>query len=193
MVAIVSQIRCGTGKGFYIFSGIPFNVSFYRDFNSEIKIIEMLYCTNILALVGTGSNSNYPPSKVIIWDDHQTKIIGEINFKSDVKGIRLRKDKIAIALEKKVYIYNCHNLKIFEMFDTEVNPLGLLAMSVMGNLIVISLGMNKGEIRIMRYDEEINIEKAAHKSTVVSLALIVDVKICATASVKGTLIRLFDT
>jgi hypothetical protein len=35
----------------------------------------------------------WQPNKVMIWDDSQLKVIGELNFKTPVKGVRLRKDK----------------------------------------------------------------------------------------------------
>lgn len=53
----------------------------------------MLYRTNIIALVGGGLSPNYPPNKVMLWDDSLMKTIGELNYKTEVKGVRLRKDK----------------------------------------------------------------------------------------------------
>ncbi len=55
--------------------------------------MEMLYRTNIIALVGSGSNPKYPNTKVMLWDDSLMKCIGELNFKTEVRGVRLRKDK----------------------------------------------------------------------------------------------------
>ena len=55
--------------------------------------MEMLYRSNIIALVGGGSTPAFPKSRVVLWDDSQMKIIGEINFKAEVRALKLRKDK----------------------------------------------------------------------------------------------------
>lgn len=58
--------------------------------------VEMLYRTNILALVGGGKNPKFSLNKVLLWDDHQTKSIGEMNFRTDVKSVHLRSTKFFI-------------------------------------------------------------------------------------------------
>jgi hypothetical protein len=56
-------------------------------------IVEMLYRSNILALVGSSKNQKYTPNKVILWDDHQSKVISELRFNTNVKNVKLKKDK----------------------------------------------------------------------------------------------------
>ena len=53
----------------------------------------MLYRSNILALVGGGKIPKYYLSKVMLWDDHQVKNIGEMSFRSEVKAVKLRSNK----------------------------------------------------------------------------------------------------
>lgn len=75
----------------------------------------MLDRTNIIGLVGTGQNVKYPTTRVVIWDDITRQSIGEINFKSDVRGVKLRKDTIVVVLEQKMFLYDFQTLQVIEV------------------------------------------------------------------------------
>jgi hypothetical protein len=53
----------------------------------------MLNKCNLIALVGGGNNPKFEPSKVVIWDDNQTKVITELKFKTNVRNVKLKKDR----------------------------------------------------------------------------------------------------
>jgi len=182
-----------TEQGFRIFNSYPFKDTFHRDFDAGIGKISMLFRSNILALVGGGTQPKYPPNKVIIWDDHQMKSIGELSFKTNVKGVKLRKERIAVILEQKVCIYQLSDLKLLDTIDTCDNPQGLCALSPRDEVILVVPSNKKGYIQIMNYDTNLNVTKQAHESSISALAISQDGKMCATASDKGTLIRIFGT
>lgn len=93
-----SCFAAGTSHGFRIYNCDHFKETFRRDLKSGgFKIVEMLFRCNILALVGSKTNAQYPPNNVIIWDDHQSRCIGEFSFRSEVRAVKLRKDRVVIV------------------------------------------------------------------------------------------------
>lgn len=64
-----------------------------------------------------------------------------------VRAVRLRRDKIAVALEHKVLIYNFMDLKLVHTIETQSNPLGLLALSAGAESTVLCCpGLNRGQV-----------------------------------------------
>lgn len=186
---------CGLVDGFAVYNVDPFRETFRRVFtNGGIGIVEMLFRCNLLAIVGGGRNPRYPPNKVMIWDDHENKCIGELMFKSEVHAVRLRRERVVVVLATKVFVYRFRDLKLVHEIKTVANPRGLVSQSVdsMTNILAIP-GPTRGTVRVELFD----IEKAtlikAHDAELAQFALNFDGTRLATASDKGTLIRLWDT
>lgn len=186
----------GTDNGFRIFNCDPFREIFRRDFDrgGGVAVVEMLFRCNILALVGGGPEPQYPPSKVMIWDDHQSRCIGELSFRSEVRAVRLRRDRIVAVLEQKIFVYNFADLKLLHQIETIANPKGLCAVSqVSGALVLVCPGLQKGQVRVEHYATKRTKFITAHDSRIACFALTQDGRLLATASTKGTLVRVFNT
>ncbi|PKI62850.1 hypothetical protein CRG98_016801 [Punica granatum] len=153
----------------------------------------MLFRCNILALVGRGPNPQYSPNKVMIWDDHQSRCIGELSFRSEVRSVRLRRDRIVVVLEQKVFVYNFADLKLLHQIETIANPKGLCVVSqTAGSLVLVCPGLQKGQVRVEHYATKRTKFIMAHDSRIACFSLSQDGKLLATASTKGTLIRVFN-
>ncbi|CAH1441704.1 unnamed protein product [Lactuca virosa] len=154
----------------------------------------MLYRCNILALVGGGSQPQYPLNKVMIWDDHQGRCIGELSFRSEVRGFRLRRDRIIVILEQKIFVYNFTDLKLLQQIETFANPKGLCDVSqASGNFVLVCLGLRKGQVRVEHYASKRTKFILAHDSRIACFALSQNGHMLATASNKGTLVCIFNT
>lgn len=186
---------CGTQTGFRIYNCDPFKETFRREFDGAgISIVEMLFRCNILALVGGGKSPRYSPNKVMIWDDHQSRCIGELSFRSEVRAVRLRRDRIVVVLEFKIYVYNFADLKLLHQIETLSNTKGICALSPTPKTCVLACpGQRKGEVRVELYHMKKTKFVPTHDSSLACLALSLDGALLATASNKGTLVRIFNT
>jgi len=97
--------------------------------NGGIGIIEMFKRTNLLALVGGGKNPRFPTNQIIIWDDHQGKIISKLRFNDNITSVRLRSNKIVAITKNKFYAFNMNTLETIGIIDTYDNPLGIIGIS----------------------------------------------------------------
>jgi WD40 repeat protein len=186
---------CGTKNGFRIYNCDPFKETFCREFACDgIWRVEMLFRCNILALVGNGNNTRFQENKVVIWDDHQSRCIGELSFKSAVKSVKLRRDRIVVVLSEKIFVYNFADLKLVDHYDTSPNPNGICALCPLNSANVLACpALQQGHIRVELYDRKKSQLIAAHNGNISCISLNSDGTIVASASEKGTTIRLYDT
>lgn len=181
----------GTETGFKIYNTDPFKNTFSRDFDGGISIVSMLFRWNILAIVGGGSNPKYNPDRVMLWDDNQSKCIGELKFKTPVKGVKMNKETIAVVLQDRIYVYEFSNLKIRDAIETYDNPDGICCLSSKKDTNVLACpDKTKGSIRVSLFDNSLKIE--AHEGTISCLAMTSDGSTIASASERGTLVRIFN-
>ncbi|RYQ90364.1 hypothetical protein Ahy_B09g096484 isoform G [Arachis hypogaea] len=186
----------GTDRGFRIYNCDPFREIFRRDFGpgGGTSLVHMLFRCNILAFVGGGPDPRHPPNKVMIWDDHQSRCIGELSFRSEVKGVRLRRDRIVVVLAHKIFVYNFADLKVLHQIETIANPKGLCEVShLSGTMVLACPGLQKGQVRVEHYASKRTKFIMAHDSRIACFSLTQDGRLLATASSKGTLVRVFNT
>ena len=123
----------------------------------------------------------------------------QIRFNSNIIKVKLREDCIISILENRIYLLDINTLETIDILDTFDNPNGIFSMSNINNKLNIAFPQNKGKIQLEYYNiikenfkkDETKIINA-HESFIAFLTLNNEGNVLATASDKGTLIRLFN-
>ncbi|CAK6976152.1 WD repeat domain phosphoinositide-interacting protein 4 [Scomber scombrus] len=200
---------CAMESGVRIYNVEPLMEKGHLDHEQvgSVALCSMLHRSNLLAVVGGGVNPKFSEISVLIWDDAREsrdpkdKLVLEFTFTKPVLAVRMRHDKIIIVLKNRIYVYSFpeNPVKLFE-FDTRDNPKGLcdLCPSLEKQLLVFP-GHKCGSLQLVDLSNTkpgtssapftIN----AHQSEIACVALNQPGSVAASASRKGTLIRLFDT
>ena len=154
----------------------------------------MLKTTNILALVGGGKKPKFPLNKIIIWDDNKIKVIGELRFNSIVLNLKIKMDRIIGVCEKKIYIFNINTLDTIDMYDTYENINGIVSLSSGDFISVLAFPFKKkGTVKIVNFNSHSQpLPINAHESGIACLSINQNGTLLATASDKGTLIRVYN-
>lgn len=198
---------CGTESGFRVYSTDPFRLTHRRDFEpgGGLGVIAMLFRTNILAFSGGAKGQKFQPQKVVLWDDRQATAKAELSFRSPVRAIKMRRDLLVVVVERKVYVYGFRRVSVADSIETISNPKGLCCLSVGTDRVVLACpGMQQGGVLVVFYPRswgdlhgplarDRTIIVAAHEAPIASMSIDPTGTLLATASDKGTIVRVHDT
>ena len=142
----------------------------------------------------------YAKNKVIIWDANLKKAVFEYTFCTPVLNVRMRKDMVLIVLQTKIYAYSFPNdPKQLFCYDTRENPRGLIEISAaIDSQMCVFPGPKSGSIQLVDLDvSKIGFSSKpciinAHQHDIACITMNQLGTYVATASKKGTLIRVFE-
>ncbi|KNC76317.1 WD repeat domain phosphoinositide-interacting protein 3, partial [Sphaeroforma arctica JP610] len=134
---------------------------------------------------------------VLVWDDRKQKEVIELEFKSAVTGVRLRRDRIVVALANKLFVYTFNPTpQKLNVIETADNPNGLIALCPNTAMSILAFpGRQPGHVQLIDLSNPKRSPTiiAAHETALSCLSINIQGDMLATASEKGTLIRIFDT
>ena len=192
-----SYFMLGTDVGFQVHQSYPLALKFSRVLNGGIGFVQILNKSNIFCLVGGGESPKYAPNKLLIWDDKKGKEIYEFRFSSFVFNCFIKKKYIFAFCKDSINIINMKTMKIIKEIATKNNPEGIGTISSdMDKYILGWPSFTPGEVEIKNFqDLKINtpvIKIKAHANEIVYIKLNKDGTRLASASVNGTMIRIFN-
>ncbi|KAF3913006.1 hypothetical protein ABW21_db0201397 [Orbilia brochopaga] len=205
-----SCLAVGTQNGYRIYNCDPFGKC-YEKKDGDITIVEMLFSTSLIAVI-------LSPRRLQITNTRRESTICELTFPTAVLAVKLNRKRLIVVLEDQIYVYDISNMKLLTTIETSPNPNAICALSPSsekcylvyprpvpastssfappsnGGTATAAAGINNsGDVVV--YDalalKTIGMI-SAHKSPLSALALSSDGTYLATASDKGTIIRVFS-
>ena len=187
-----SFFSVGTERGYKIYQTFPFTEPYERIMNGGIGVVEMLYNSNFLALMGGGRVPKYSKNKLIIWDDNEDKIITDLKFTTSIINIKLKKDFLFVVCQKRIYVFDFNTFEMIDTIETGDNKKELVAInSSPGNTVLAypsSKGVNK--ITIKNYEEKKLFTYTAQEDSVSKMNINFSGTLIATSNENGTIIRI---
>ncbi|MCJ1360305.1 MAG: autophagy protein [Icmadophila ericetorum] len=202
-----SHLAVGTSRGFRIYTTDPFSKC-YETTEGDIAMLEMLFSTSLVALI-------LSPRRLQITNTKRQSTICELTFPTTVLAVRLNRKRLVVVLEDQIYLYDISVMKLLYTIETSPNPNAICALSSSSEncYLVYPLPQKApagtfapshapptgthippttGDVLI--FDtiklEAINVAEA-HRSPLSCITLNSTGTLLATASDKGTIVRVF--
>ncbi|KAI8868557.1 WD40 repeat-like protein [Ramicandelaber brevisporus] len=211
-----SCLAVGSSGGFSI-HGVDPPGRYFVHSGEPIGCVELLFSTSLVAISASFSNGK---RELRLMNTKRNSIICKLDFPTSILALRMNRRRLAVVLEEQLYIYDIAKMELKTMIDTAFNPLGVCAMSSVGDQLYIafpgstsSLDNADGSMKqspinaaalsaagcgngtVVIFDAiacaPVTIIPA-HKAPITALAISPDGTLLATASEKGTVVRVFD-
>ncbi|PKI43223.1 autophagy-related protein 18b isoform X1 [Punica granatum] len=183
----------GTRDGFKIFDSNTGKLLYERAMGAFI-IVEMLFNTSLLAIVGAGEQPSLSPRRLVLFNTTTGTPLRELNFLTSVLAIRLNRKRLVVVLQDKTFIYDTNSVAMLDTVDTVPNLKGICAFSPNsdGCFLALPASTTRGLVLVYNVMElRPHCEIDAHRSPLAAMVLSSDGKYLATASEQGTLIRVY--
>jgi len=158
-----------------------------------MSIAEMYFSSSLVALVGAGLQPTFSARRLQLWNPHSSTALCDLSFVTAVCAVKLNHKRLVVVLESTLHIYDLSDIKLLHSLESLSNPKGLCGLSPSDRSILVYPGRPcSGEGSVAIYDalslshlREVN----AHQGALAAIALNFEGTMLATASEKGTVIR----
>jgi WD40 repeat protein len=199
---LTSSLAFATREGFGLVNLDHLEQNPFGTSESGVGCIQIFTVNNVtmVAIVGSGDLAGSSPRKLKILDVATRETVHEISFHSSILSCAISSQYIAICLESKIHIIDVNGMKTVQKIITPLNSSGIMTLSQFSNptILAYSSSPTSGEFIVVDIDNLLlsptstNSSCTAHKGRLAALKLNSKGTLIATASVTGTIIRVFD-
>nr|CDJ82251.1 WD40 repeat domain containing protein [Haemonchus contortus] len=156
----------------------------------EAIIVERLFNSSLVVIV-----SQKEPRVMHIYHFKSKNMICDYKFTKSVLNVKLNRDRVVVCVEDSIFIYTLKDMKpLHTILDTPLNRLGLIDLSPEAScLIAYPASAEAGSVHIF---DCMNLSAVntftAHDGPLACLKFNADGTMIATASIKGTVIRVYS-
>ncbi|CAD0113642.1 unnamed protein product [Aureobasidium uvarum] len=209
-----SFLAVATTDGMRVYSTNPFALVFQTPLtengaSGDIAILEMLFSTSLVAMV-------LSPRLLRIVNTKRQTTVCELTFPARVGAVRLNRKRLLVVMDDLMFVYDVSSMKVLQEIVTPSNPYAICALSPDSTNNYIAYPMRKKEYTsqtapthvppagprvtepmggdVMLYNandmQEVKVIPA-HQAPLSCIAMNKEGTLLATASEKGTVIRVF--
>ncbi|XP_053716908.1 WD repeat domain phosphoinositide-interacting protein 1-like [Synchiropus splendidus] len=157
----------------------------------DVCIVERLFSSSLVVVVSLSM-----PRRMNVYHFKKGTEICNYSYTNNILSVRLNRQRLVVCLEESIYIHNIKDMKLLKtLLNTPTNPTGLCALSVnhSNSYLAYPGSATIGEITV--YDAN-NLSSVtliqAHDSPLAALTFNASGSKLASASEKGTVIRVFS-
>ncbi|XP_078157793.1 autophagy 18 B-like protein isoform X2 [Carex rostrata] len=186
-----SFFAIGTRDGFKIFEARNGRLCYEKTLGA-FSIVEMLFSSSLLAIVGAGEQPSLSPRRLCLFNTATGANLRELSFLTSIVAVRFNRKRLVVLLQDKAFIYDLNIMAILDEFETVPNGKGLCAFAPNseGCYVAIPASITRGSVLV--YDTlqlQSYCQIDAHCSPLAALVFSSTGMYLATASEKGTIIR----
>ena len=196
-----SCLAVGRPRGFDIFS-IESTALLHREDCGVVRLVEMLFRTSLVALVGDTLNR-----QLTMWNTKARAGICSLQFPSEISSVKMNHRRAVVLLRQKVHIFDLKTMKALHVIDRSdqapgMDPglcslccdpeRGLLAAVLVAGSQGASVDARAGLVGVVdTYTLQPLGAVLAHRTPVRAMRLNSTGQLLATASARGTVVRLW--
>ncbi|CAH0563417.1 unnamed protein product [Brassicogethes aeneus] len=190
----ITSLAVGCKKGYRLFSlsNVDTLEEIYSNGTEDSCLVERLFSSSLVAVVSLAA-----PRKLKVCHFKKGTEICNYSYSNTILAVKLNRARLVVCLEEALYIHNIRDMKVLHTIrDTPPNPSGLCALTINNtdNCYLAYPGSSTiGEVQIFDANNlHAKTMIPAHDSPLAALAFSPNGSRMATASEKGTVIRVFS-